>query len=161
MGLHIITNKDPMDAISDYNVILVGTNIYNRLSNGFQRQIRDRYPQVDVINQKTKYGDMHKLGKRLTIEGTPTVSLMYICTLPRKDRVSIDYEALENCLKTANKEFKGQKLMTTVAGGSIFDGNGKRGVILKIMERSITDCDLYIYDYIQPNIYNIQQKKTN
>ena len=77
---------------------------------------------------------------------------MYIGTYPSRNSVYIDYVALENCLKTANAEFKGKKVMTTLLGTTKFDGKGDREKCLKIIEENTNDLDLYIYDFEQITI---------
>ena len=137
--MNIIKDKDPIWETEKYDVILVGTSIYCMLTNGFQSKIRFKYPHVDDANNKTPFGDKRKLGKRLTVEpiedGQPIISLLYIANYPHSKRVFVDYEALENALATANAEFKGKKVMTTLLGESAFDGNGDREKLLKIIEK--------------------------
>lgn len=151
--MNIIKDKDPIWETEKYDVILVGTSIYCMLTNGFQSKIRFKYPHVDDANNKTPFGDKRKLGKRLTVEpiedGQPIISLLYIANYPHSKRVFVDYEALENALATANAEFKGKKVMTTLLGESAFDGNGDREKLLKIIEENTKDLDLDVYDYKQ------------
>lgn len=149
--MKIITNEDLIWKTDNYDVILVGTSIYCMLTNGFQSKMRMKYPYIDKKNDATGYGDFRKMGTRLTIEekGNPIISLMYICNYPNKNRVFLDYDALENCLRTATAEFKGKKVATTVLGGSLFDGNGDKDKILQIMEDCTKGMDLDVYDYVQ------------
>ena len=151
--INIIKDIDPINLTQDYDVVLVGTSIYSMLTNGFQSKIRYKYPKVDEMNCKTPYADTKKLGKRLTWEsgerGVPIVSLLYICKYPNRKRVSIDYEALRNTLMTANAEFKGKKVMTTMLGSSQFDGNGDKDKVLEIISECLTDVDVDVYDYTQ------------
>ena len=149
MGVRILTCKDAIFHTDDYDVVLVGTNIYDMLTNGFQSKIRFKYPYVDEANMETGYGDTRKLGKRLTVAGEPTISLMYIANYPNRKRVTIDYEALEHAMTTANSEFIGKRVMTTVLGCSPFDGNGDRGKVLEIIGRHCDKMDLTVYDYEQ------------
>lgn len=151
--MKIIKDKDLIWEVEKYDVILVGTTIYCMLSNGFQSKIRYKYPHVEKANEQTPYGDQRKLGTRLTVEpiedGHPTISLLYIARYPHSKRVFLDYESLENALATANAEFKGKKVATTVLGITPFDGNGERERVLKIMEENTKDLDLDVYDYTQ------------
>ena len=72
---------------------------------------------ITILNES--YGDNRKLGKRLTVDGKPTISLLYICGYPSlRHGPSINYEALKNCIITANAEFKGKKVMTTMIGSA-------------------------------------------
>ena len=155
--MNIITGQDPIWKTDEYDVVLVGTSIYCMLTNGFQSKIRFKYPEIDKANNSTNYGDSRKLGKRLTIDGTPTISLLYVTKFPNSRRVFIDYDALEHTLSTANAEFKGKKVMTTLIGTTQFDGNGDREKCLSIIEKCTSDLDIDIYDYEQlPRLKEIE-----
>ena len=147
--MNIIAKTDLIWRTDEYDVILVGTSIYCMLSNGFQSKMRMKYPYIEDSNNGTTYADSRKLGTRLTIDGNPTISLMYICNYPNRTREYIDYDALENCLRTANAEFKNMRVATTVLGSSIFDGNGDKKRILGIMETCTPNLKLDVYDYDQ------------
>ena len=75
--LKIIEGVDLYEEIDKYDVILVGTNIYCSMSQGFQRKVMLNYPYVQDENMSTKYGDETKLGTILECkkEGKPT----YMC----------------------------------------------------------------------------------
>ena len=111
--LKIIKDKDPIWETDKFDVILIGTSIYNQLNGGFQSKIKYKYPIVDEKNRETKYADFSKLGTRITINDTPTISLMYICGYPRPNIDTVDYDSLTKCLLTANAEFRGKKVLTT------------------------------------------------
>lgn len=147
--LKIIKDKDPIWETDKFDVILIGTSIYNQLNGGFQSKIKYKYPIVDEKNRETKYADFSKLGTRITINDTPTISLMYICGYPRPNIDTVDYDSLTKCLLTANAEFRGKKVLTTILGSSQFDGNGDKDKCLKIIKDSTKDLDITLYDYEQ------------
>lgn len=149
--IDFVRNKDLIWETDNYDVILVGTSIYCMLSNGFQGKINLKYPFLEEENNKTSYGNLKKLGTRITInkENTPIISLMYICKHPHKTREFISYDALEQCLRTAMAEFKGKKIATTLLGCSVFDGNGDKDKILNIIEDCTKGYNLDVYDYKQ------------
>ena len=147
--LKIIKDKDPIWETDNFDVILIGTSIYNQLNGGFQSKIKYKYPIVDEKNRETKYADFSKLGTRITINNTPIISLMYICGYPRPNIDTVDYDSLTKCLLTANAEFRGKKVMATILGSSQFDGNGDKDKCLKIIEDSTKDLDITLYDYEQ------------
>lgn len=149
--MEIVKGEDLIWHTDEYEVILVGTSIYNLLTQGIQSKMVVKYPGMGLeeANNSTNYADLRKLGKRLTVDGTPTVSLMYICGYPHSERVFLSYEALEKCLASANTEFRGRKVATTLVGTSRFDGNGNRDRCLEIIERNTPDLDLTVYDYEQ------------
>ncbi len=145
----IIKGKEPIYDTDNFDVILIGVSTHNMLMGNFQAKMGVKYPIVEKVNNSTPYGDLRKLGKRITINDTsPIISLMYICTYPSRKKDFIDYDALEKCLKTANAEFKGKKVLTTLLGSTKFDGRGDRDKCLKIIEDNAKDLDLYIYDYV-------------
>jgi hypothetical protein len=144
----IIKNKEPIYDTDNFDVVLMGVSTHNILMGNFQGKMGIKYPVVEEANNSTPYGDLRKLGKRVTIEDNkPIISLMYICTYPSRKDNFIDYQALENCLKTANVEFKGKKVLTTLLGSTKFDGKGDRDKCLKIIEECTKDLDLYVYDF--------------
>lgn len=147
--MEIIKDIDPIFDTDKYDVILLGTSVYNMLTNGFQSKLKNKYPRIDEENRKTRYADMNKLGQRLLVEGEPSVCLLYICGFPRANKCTLDYGALEKCLRECDEEFKGKKVMTTVVGSSIFDGKGDRDKVMDIMKRTLTDLDITVYDYKQ------------
>lgn len=147
--LKIIKDKDPIWETDKFDVILIGTSIYNQLNGGFQSKMKYKYPMVDEKNRETKYADFSKLGTRITINDTPVISLMYICGYPRPNIDTVDYDSLTKCLLTANAEFRGKKVMATILGSSQFDGNGDKDKCLKIIEDSTKDLDITLYDYEQ------------
>lgn len=147
--LKIVKDKDPIWDVDNFDVLLIGTSTYNQLNGGFQSKVKYKYPIVEEENNKTKYADTSKLGTRLTIYGRPTISLMYVCGYPRPNTETVNYEALERCLRTANAEFKGKKVLTTIVGASPFDGNGNKDRCLEIIEESTSDLEIWVYDYKQ------------
>lgn len=158
--LKIIKDKDPIWETDNFDVILIGTSIYNQLNGGFQSKIKYKYPIVDEKNRETKYADFSKLGTRITINNTPIISLMYICGYPRPNIDTVDYDSLTKCLLTANAEFRGKKIMATIIGSSQFDGNGDKDKCLKIIKDSTKDLDITLYDYEQKKrIDEIREQK--
>ena len=149
--MNIIKDKDLIWDTDKYDVILVGTSIYNLLTQGFQSKLTMKYPYILDANNSTPYADKRKYGKRLTIQGTPIISLMYICGYPHSKRDYLNYEALEHCLATANAEFKGKNVATTILGTSLFDGNGDRERCMKIIEDNTDKLNLTVYDFPQYN----------
>lgn len=149
--MNIVKDKDLIWDTDKYDVILVGTSIYNLLTQGFQSKLSMKYPYIVDANNSTPYADKRKYGKRLTIQGTPIISLMYICGYPHSKRDYLNYEALEHCLATANAEFKGKNVATTILGTSLFDGNGDRERCMKIIEENTDKLNLTVYDFPQYN----------
>ena len=149
----VIKNKEPIYDTDNFDVVLMGVSTHNMFMGNFQGKMAVKYPIIEKANNSTPYGDLRKLGKRVTIdEDRPIISLMYICTYPSRKDNFIDYEALKNCLRTANAEFKGKKVLTTVLGSTKFDGKGDKEKCMQIIEENTKDLDLYVYDFEQITI---------
>lgn len=152
--MKIIKDKELIKCIDKYDVVLIGTNIYNTLSQGFQRDIMLHYPKVQETNFRTNYGDRRKLGTIRECKDTHPLCVLCFITKSMNFRPDIetdylDYESLEKCLKIIRILYKDKKIATTLIGGSRFDGNGDRKKILDILEITCKDIDITIYDYHQ------------
>ena len=81
--LTIIKDVNLEEHLGEYDLILVGTNEYCTMAQGFQRHVMVYYPYAMEANMKTKYGDPAKLGEILECpsdrEGEPTFVLLFIC----------------------------------------------------------------------------------
>jgi hypothetical protein len=152
--LTIIKDIDLINDIEKYDVILVGTNCYCNMSKGFQQKVKYFYKNVFELNLSSKYGDSTKIGKRIsTKQGNQIFSLCFITNgfdfSSNKNKDYLDYSGLTNCLKTANNEYSGLKVATTLMGCEKFDGNGDREMVLKILSENSSKINLFVYDYIQ------------
>jgi hypothetical protein len=153
--VEIIKDVNIMDEISKYDTVLIGTNVYCTLSQGVQRDIALNYSYAREKNFQTKYGDVSKLGKILecTCENEPTIVLLYMYRgypyRKKMDEDYLDYNALEKCLKEVNKKYKNKTLATTLLGCSRFDGHGDRDKVIDIMNKTLTDVHVVVYDFFQ------------
>lgn len=149
--LTVIQDKDPIFITGDYEVVLLGTSIYGLLQEGFQRKMKFKYPYIDEANIKQPYGDMRRLGTRLTIQrdNDPCISLLYISARSGKHKYVLDKDALAHALQTANKEFAGKKVLTTVMGVNTWDGRGNREEVIEIIKNNTQDLNLFLYDFVE------------
>lgn len=152
--IKIIKNIDLFDNVKDYDIVLVGTNIYCNLSQGFQRKVMLNYPYVQEMNMSTKYADKKKLGTILECkkEDNPTFLLLYITEgnfRPDLKKDTLSYESLEKCIKLINILYKGMNIACPFLGSSRFDGNGDKDKILKIIENNSKNVNITIFDYEQ------------
>ena len=153
--INIIENEDIMNHINEFDVILIGTNVYCTLSQGVQREVSLNYPYVRDVNLKTKYGDISKLGTFVECSALnePLILLLYICRGYPCKKVHGDdylsYESLEKCLRLINIIYKGKHIGCPLLGCSRFDGNGNKEKVLEIFSTTLTDVDVTIYDYYQ------------
>lgn len=152
--INIIKDVDLFDHVKEYDVCLIGTNLYCHMANGFQYKVMLDYPYVFNKNLETRYGDMEKLGTILecTEENEPTFCICFIVKgnfRPYQFADYLEYEALEKCLKLVNINYKGKNIACPFLGCSRFDGNGDRDKVMEIFNRCLSDVDVTIYDYFQ------------
>ena len=105
--IKIENGKDLFDHIREFDVILIGTDIYCNMSQGFQRKIMLNYPYMLDANMSTRYADKDKLGSIIdrSKEGDPTFALLFISEgnhRPDLKKETISYESLEKCMRLAN-----------------------------------------------------------
>lgn len=152
--IEIVKDVDLIDHINEYDVNLIGVNIYGSMANGFAYKVMLDYPYVFNKNLETRYGDLTKLGTILECaeENEPTYCLCFIVKgnfRPYDVKDYLDYEALEKCLRLVNIKYKGKNIACPLLGGSRFDGNGDRDKILELFNKCLTDVNVTIYDYFQ------------
>ena len=152
--IEIIKDVDIVGHFSEYDVILIGTNIYQQMAHGVQLSVMLDYPYAYNRNLGTKYGDPKKLGTILECseKGEPTFCLCFICKgnfRPDLSKDFLSYESLEKCLKLVNVLYRGKRVATTLLGTSRFDGNGDRERVMNLFMECVKDVNLTIYDYIQ------------
>lgn len=148
-------NIDIIDEVNRYDVILVGTNVYGKLTNGWQRDIKLKYPILHKVNIETRYGDISKMGNivEVQVEESLKACLLYITKgynfRPDLESDYLSYESLKECLQKINILYKGKRIACPILGSSKFDGNGDREKILNIFNETLTHVDATLYDYEQ------------
>lgn len=153
--INIIKDIDIYDHFSEYDSILIGTNLYCTMSQGIQLKVMLNYPYAYNKNLETKYGDKDKLGTILECksDGEPTFCLCFITKgynfRPDLESDYLSYEALEKCLKLVNILYKGKNIACPLLGSSRFDGNGDKDKIYGIFNKALTDVNVTIFDYFQ------------
>lgn len=153
--INVVKDEDIYWHFSEYDIILIGTNIYCTMSQGIQLKIMLNYPYVYNKNLETKYGDMDKMGTILECksENEPTFCLCFIVKgynfRPDLEKDYLSYDALENALKLVNVKYKGKKIACPLLGSSRFDGNGDKEKILNIFKKALTDVECTVFDYFQ------------
>ena len=153
--INVIKDEDIYWHFREYDIILIGTNIYCTMSQGIQLKVMLNYPYVYEKNLETKYGDMDKMGTILECksENEPTFCLCFIAKgynfRPDLEKDYLSYDALENALKLVNIKYKGKKIACPLLGSSRFDGNGDKKKILRIFKKALTDVECTVFDYFQ------------
>ena len=153
----IIKDVDLSKEINKYDLLIVTTHTYCSMYNGFEREVALDYPDVLDANLATKYADSNKMGTIIECskDNEPTFILAFICRGYPKIKTKgelpdfLSYESLEKCLKLINVRYKGRTIACPMIGCSRFDGNGNKEKVLEIINNTLTDVDVVIYDYFQ------------
>lgn len=153
-----VLTSSPSDVdITSYDIVFVGTNINCSLANGFQHDMKMVYPILQKINMDTQYGDPKKLGEIIeTRVGEQLVILGFITRgnfRPDLKSDTLDYSALERCLRLIDIKYKGKSLITSLVGCSKFDGNGDRDKVMELITKSTPNLNVTLLDYTQKS-YN-------
>lgn len=144
----IINNITPINETDNYDVVMLGTTIYGEMTQGFQKEIADKYPNVNEVNMHQPYGDLRRLGTRLTIreKDKPIITLLYICCKEGRKKYALQMQHLIHALQTANNEFRGKRVLSPIIGASPWDGGRDADEMINIMERYTPDLNLFLFN---------------
>lgn len=158
----IVENKELIEDIFQYDVIIVGTGIHNSLGNGFQHDVKINFPFVEAALKKTPYADARKLGTVTVVDSTPLFCLAFIHKgAYRKDLnpAFLDYNALREVLHLIDKNFQKKRIATSFIGCSQFDGNGEKDKVLELFNGLSNENEYFIYDYEQRDYREVNNEK--
>jgi O-acetyl-ADP-ribose deacetylase (regulator of RNase III) len=118
-----------------FDVIVHGCNCHCTMGAGIAKIIKKEWPAAYQADLATKKGDRSKLGtySMATVDGLTIVNL-YTQYNYTRDKVDVEYEALETGLKKIKEEFSGQRIGLPMIGAGLAGGNW--GLIKEI----IGDC---------------------
>lgn len=146
--LTIINGFKTIDEVVRFDVVMFGTNIYGETNGGFQKEIVEKYPYVRETNIKQPYGDMRRLGTRITIhkDCDPIITILYICAKVNGSSINGFYrDSFIHALQTANNEFKGMRVTCPIIGASNWDGKQDKTDMMKVIEDNTPDLNLFIF----------------
>lgn len=151
-------NGDIIEYIKNGNVdiIIQGCNCFNRMSSGLAKQVAEEIPEAVYVDNKTKKGDIGKLGNFtaapvLNNEGLEMGHIFncYTQYMYGADKVRIDYDALTLCLRKINHMYPKKRIAVPKIGAGLAGGNWKK--IKNIIESELSDMEITIVHYA-PNI---------
>ena len=160
-NINIISDIPLIEDVFKYDIIIIGTGIYNALGNGFQYDIKINFPLVESAVKKTPYADIRKLGTVTVIPGEPTFCVGFIHKGGfRKDLTPdfLSYESLQEVLSLIDENFENKKIATTLIGCSLFDGNGDKEKVLDFFKKLSSKNEYFIYDYEQKDYRTIHNE---
>lgn len=134
------------------NAILHQVNCRGVMGSGVAKQVREKYPSV--------YSSYKKACEHLGPYGV--FGKIQVCAInPEKTRFVVnlfsqlnygysgcytDYEKLKECLKKVNERFSGRSVAIPYLIGCD-RGGGDWEVVSKIIEETLTDCDVTFYRF--------------
>lgn len=140
--------------LSNADVILHQVNCQGVMGSGVAKQVKEKYPVVFNYykswcdNPNIKQG---LLGQIQTVY-TDDSEKQAIVNLFAQDRYGYDgkcytsYEALKSCLIKVNEQFKGKSVAIPYLM-ACHRGGGDWSVVSKMIEETLTDCDVTLYEY--------------
>lgn len=147
--LTLIDGYNAIDETGRFDVVMFGTNIYGEMNGGFQKEIVEKYPYVRDENIRQPYGDLRRLGTRLTIHrgDDPIFTILYMCAQGKGGRVNgFRKDSYIHALQTANNEFKGKRVLSPIIGGSMWDGKQDKGEMISLLDTYVPDLNLFIFE---------------
>lgn len=139
---------------SGAQVILHHVNCQGVMGSGVAKQVREKYPVVFEY-YKSWCDDLSLkpglLGQIQTVY-TDDAGKQAIVNLFAQDKFGYDgncytsYEALKKCLESVNKQFAGHTVAIPYLM-ACHRGGGDWSVVSKMIEDTLTDCDVTLYEY--------------
>ena len=160
----IVINENLIKHIDEYDAIIIATNCYQVMRNGFQYEASKVFPYILETNYETGYGDITKLGNIVETKEKDGPKFILAFTtfgynFKGNETDFFDYKSLEKCLRMINILYRDKHLATTMIGCSEFDGNADKEKILDIINNEVKNFDLTIYDYKQKSHAEIAIKE--
>lgn len=126
-------------------IILHGCNCFCAMGAGVAKVLKDKYPYVATVDNKTVIGDMEKLGtySEAKINDLLTVLNCYTQYYYSSKTPQINYTALQDCFLKVKKMFPGRELFMPKIGCGLAGGGWSK---VESMINSIFD-DRIVYIY--------------
>ena len=153
---------------SDATAILHQVNCQGVMGSGVAKQVREKYPHVyryykawcddKHMNPKIDFHKSPLLGRIQVVyteefrAGEKPATVQAIVNLFAQDKYGrggkcyTDYEALKSCLQQVNKLFRGMTVAIPYLM-SCSRGGGDWNIVSRIIEETLTDCDVTLYEY--------------
>ena len=163
--MKIIKDKQLIEDVFQYNLILYGMGINNAMNKGFAYDIALNFPEVKISENASGYGDLRKYGKIRETKISPQLSFCacYCYNIGFKQRnngVFIDYQSLEKSLEIVRRQYKNKKIACPIIGQDAYDGNGDKDKIIDIFKKVFgEDSNIVLYDFVQQDFRKERYKE--
>lgn len=140
----------------DADVILHQVNCQGVMGSGVAKQVKEKFPEV-FNAYITLCNSYRRNDNRCVLLGySQCVQIhncdRYIVNLFAQENYGYDgncytdYEALKECLRSVNSQFVGKKIAIPYLM-ACHRGGGDWSVVSKMIEETLTDCDVTLYEY--------------
>lgn len=140
--------------IPEYEVILVPMGINNSFNSGFRRDIAVNFEGIkEAEAASSRYGDKGKFGSIMSVNIRGIIFVFcYMDKGGYRAGDSVNYEALESCLRLVEKAYGGMRIASPLMGYGKFDGRGDKDRLIKIFtdrfSESKANVDLYVFESV-------------
>lgn len=131
-----------------YDVVVHGCNCFCTMGAGLAKNIRRNFPEAYEADLKTKKGDANKLGTytyAVIDNGTVIINAYIQFKYGTKYGPAINYEAMVDCFKKINRNFKGKKIALPYIGAGLAGGDWNK--IKNFINLYLRDCDVTIIKF--------------
>jgi O-acetyl-ADP-ribose deacetylase (regulator of RNase III) len=107
-----------------FDVIVHGCNCHCTMGAGIAKTIKDKWPEAYAADLRTKKGDRSKLGTfSLAQVGDLTIINLYSQYNFTRDKVDVEYEALEEGFRRIREAYAGKRIGLPLIGVGLAGGN--------------------------------------
>lgn len=107
-----------------FDVIVHGCNCHCTMGAGIAKLIKDKWPEAYAADLRTKSGDRSKLGTfSLAQVGDLTIINLYSQYNYTRDKVDVEYEALESGFQRIREAYPGKRIGLPLIGVGLAGGN--------------------------------------
>lgn len=141
-----LIKKDIITALfqGDFEVLVHGCNCFNKMGKGLALQIQQRIPDAYNLDQKSKRGDITKLGTIATVYNSKRDQyVVNAYTQYRWGRDTYDYDAITKCLELVAKSFPDKVIGMPRLGCGLADGSWR--IVEGIIEQTMVGRKYKVY----------------
>jgi O-acetyl-ADP-ribose deacetylase (regulator of RNase III) len=129
------------------DLVIHGCNCFCTMNSGVAKSIRERWPEALTADKRSEKGDINKLGTYTMVKVSPLKYVVNAYTQFNfgRDKVYLDYEALERVLEKINLGFYyGLSVALPRIGCGLAGGDWEK--VKPIIEKTLGSRDITIYE---------------
>lgn len=127
----------------EFDVIAHGCNCHCVMGAGIAKAIKEAWPEAYAADLATKKGDRGKMGGYSSAQvGDLTILNLYTQYNYTRDKVDVEYEAMEKCFRLVRENFSGKRIGLPMIGAGLASGNW--GIIKEIIGNTLKGEDVTV-----------------